>query len=233
MAYSNTISVPNANTEGGIIPPIGTTGRYQFTDNRLFNSNQILDEPAYPGQVVTIQETVQLLYDIYDEKLVTALERYFVPKYYLGVWQSLDRSGVGRVLEEGKSRYLTTTLRKEHYFTLGYKLEDGYTDYGLFNVRQCNFSLQPGNPISFEIAGIEINFVEYEVPSGRGVLFQGNTAIDRAYPRNDRQFRFPLSNLGLYTFQGAAITSISYDVRQVRNIPGEAYAFNPAICPRG
>lgn len=133
---------------------------------------------------------------------------------------------------EGDSRYLVTTITHDNVFVYGYKLEDGFTDYGVMKIQQCNFSLEPSTPISIEILGVEVEFASYEIPSGRGNLFKGQFSSDRAYPRNDRQFQMSLGKMGFYTYQGAALTSISYNVRQINNIPGEAYPFSQGVCPK-
>ena len=232
MAYSRSYSIPTANTTGGAAPPSGTTGSYLWEDTREWRSNQVSDEPIYPGQLFILRETVQAFYEIYNHSLVQANERYYVPKYYLGTWQALSRGTQHKVLSEGKSRYLVTTIERDNYFTAGYKLEDGYTDYGLIKLSQCNFSLEPSTPIAFEIAGVEIEFATYEVPTGRGTLLSGSYAIDRAYPRNDRAFQLEIGKIGFYTYQGAALNTIEYYVRQIHNCPGEAYSWRDAFCPK-
>lgn len=232
MPYNNTVIPPTANTEGGTLPPRGSTGRYLFQDNVDLRSNQISDNNCYPGQSFTVRETLRADYEIYNPKLVTALDRYYIPKYYLGTWQTLDRFDPLAVPREGKCRYLSTIIRNDNLFVMGYKRSDGYTDYGLFKVGQCNFSLFPGTPIGFEIAGVEINFSTYEVPPAAGSLFKGSYAIDRAYPVGDINFRLELSQTGFYTFQGASLVQLNYDVRVINNIPGEDYGYSNPLCPK-
>lgn len=232
MPYTNNVSPPTQNTEGGTTPTAGTTGRYLFQDNTQIRTEQIFDGNCYPGQSLTVRETLTATYNIYDSKLVTALDRYYIPKYYLGTWQAIERNTSEGISREGKSRYLETVIQLDHTLVNGYMRQNGLTDYGLLELSQCNFSLFPGTPISFEIAGVEINFSTYEVPPAAGRLFQGKFAIDRAYPSINTRFRFPLSRVGFFTFQGAALQRLSYRVEQVNNVAAENRRYNTPPCPK-
>ena len=232
MSYSTTLEPPTQNTEGGSAPPKGTTGKFLWDNPRRWRSNQINDEPVYPGQPFCIKETLIISYEIYNPAFVSSRERYFVDQYFLGTWQTLGPGADNKVLETGNSRYLVTTLERDNWFVAGYKLEDGFTDFGRLKINQCNFSLEPSTPISIEILGVEVEFASYEIPSGRGNIFSGSFSNDRAYLRNDREFSLQLGKVGFYTYQGAALTDLSYFVRQVNNCPGEAYPFNEAFCPK-
>lgn len=233
MAYSRGYTIVPSNSDGGALPPRGATGKYLWEDSRTFAANQIQDEKAHPGQSIIIREQVQLFYDIYEPALIAKNLQQWEPTYRLGTWQAIRRGTVNQPLISGESENLVTTIMYDHVFTAGYKIEDGFTNYGIGTIRQCNFSLEPTTPISFEILGVEVNFAGYDIPGGSGALFTTQFSSDRHYPRNDRNFQLILGKLGTYTYPGAALAEVGYSVRQVNNLPGENFPFPNPTCLRG
>jgi hypothetical protein len=229
MAYSNNQNITAQNSEGSTIPPKGATGRYRFTDSRVWNSNQIADEGCYPGQLFIVRETLKLFFELYDPRLIGVDGNFFKPHILIGSWQILSQPD-SHVLSSGKITNLVTTLSKDHIFSNGYKLADGFTDYGRAKIFPCNFELSPVASAGQSQGQGNNSQPRYKFPSQSTPVLRAEFSSDRAYQIASRQFKLELSNVGLHINQGAALVSTSYFVRQVNNIPGESYPFTEPSC---
>lgn len=219
MAFEESLNIPPGSLSGGKELLVNNLQPILFS--QVFSGTPQL----YAGSSFTVEEVLEIGLLVTDENVIDVDFRWYPPKLYLGNWTIFDNiSAFGTFVEDrGFLEDTITKIRRYSTFTIQANANVPVAEFEGGAVDNCNFFL---------------NLIGVELPifSGSQGVLQVNDSVFKTrqslqkVPLIDQEFVGRIKTLGLYIYEGCAISYVDYKCRVINAISVDLPAFPGTPC---